>query len=156
MRVLVVVRPCAGGEHDPLIDVDGELAVLPVPERPDGDLHLDAPDGFVGVDSLDPTAIVMVSEMDVSPHVVMEYVRESLARHRPWSAAALRDMAARLAAEMFAIAQHFPAGSVLTVDGPSLTAHIPVCAAPDLHLAGLAHGGRRPVCDPRDRSRRGP
>lgn len=144
MRVLVVARTHDHDDGEAWIDVEGELAILPPPADADGDAPSDTPGGFVGLDTLDPTSIVAVAEMEVSPQVLVDYVRESLVPHRAWDAAALLDTSARLTAEMLDIARRFPVGSVLTVEGSTLTAHIPV------------QGARRPpVCDPGRRDRHG-
>lgn len=143
MRVLVVAEA-----HDDdggvWIDVDGELAVLPVPQIPGGALPHDGPSGFVSLDSMDAASLVAVTDLDISPHVLIDYVHESLVRHRAWDAEALLDMAARLAAEMLDIARQFPVGTVLTVGGSSLTAHIP-----------MRQPSRPPVCDRGRRDARG-
>lgn len=144
MRVLVVARARDENDGETWIDVEGELAVLSPPPDAHRDLRSDTPGGFVGLDSFAAASIVAVAEMDVSPHVVMDYVRESLRRQRTWDASTLFDTAARLTAEMLDVARRFPVGTVLTVDRSSLTAHIPVRRIP-----------RPPVCGHGRRDRRG-
>lgn len=126
--------------------LDGELAVLPVPDLDlcDVGLFRTHPSSFVGVESQADVTVVEVVDLDVSPPVAMGHVRESLARCGPWSDGALTATAAQLTAEMLSIAQQFPVGTIMVKDGPVLHVHVPVAHRVD---------GRRPVCDPERGSR---
>lgn len=140
MHVLVAAEPMTG--ERPVVDVlDSELVVLPLPDLDIGDVCLFRahPCSFVGVASHADITAAQVIELDISPHIAMDRVRESLASKGRWSEGTLTDTAARLTAEMLSIAAQFPLGTIVTKDGPVLHAYIP-CAD--------TAGGRRPVCEP--------
>lgn len=147
MHVLVAAEPLANerGAPDGLV---GELVVLALPDVDLGDIGLDVrdiglfrehPNAFVGLDSHADVATVEVIDLDVSPHVTMGHVVESLARRGPWDDDRLTATAAQLTAEMLNIARQFPVGTIMRMEGQLLHAHIPFA---------LRAGGRRPVCDP--------
>jgi hypothetical protein len=147
MQLLVAAEPPTDerGVGDGLV---GELVVLALPDVDLGGVGLDVrdiglfrehPNAFVGVDSHADVATVEVIDLDVSPHVTMSHVVESLARRGPSDDDLLTAAAAQLTAEMLNIARQFPVGTIMHMDGPLLHAHVP--------LARRA-GGRRPVCDP--------
>ncbi len=140
MHVLAAMRTTLEDDGTLTGPLEGELAVLPLSDagRDDVGLYRREPRTFVGVDSHADISSVEVVELDVTPHVVMGHVRESLSRHGAWQEGDLVDAAARLTAEMLSVAQQFPVGTILDKDGPLLQAQIPL----------IDWGGRRPVCDP--------
>lgn len=142
MHVLAALCSTVDDEGAPARPLDGEMVVLPATGTGEDDvgLHRREPRGFVGLDSHGDVRSAEVVEIDVTPHVVMAHVRESLARDRTWDEDALVDAAAQLTAEMLSVAQQFPIGTVLDRDGRLLRAHIPL----------TGRDGRRPVCDPAD------
>jgi hypothetical protein len=140
MHVLAAMRTTLQDDGTLAGSLEGELVVLPLADAERGDVGLcrTEPRTFVGVDSHADIASVRVIELDVTPHVVLGHVRESLARHGPWQEDHLIDTAARLTAEMLSVAQQFPVGTILDKDGRLLQAQVPL----------VDRGGRRPVCDP--------
>lgn len=140
MHVLAAMRVTLQDDGMLAGPLEGELVVLPLDDDELGDVGLcrREPQTFVGVDSHADITSVEVVELDVTPHVVLGHVRESLSRQGPWQEDHLVDMAARLTAEMLSVAQQFPVGTILDKDGRLLEAHIPL----------IDHGGRRSVCDP--------
>lgn len=140
MHVLAAMRTTLQDDRTLAGPLEGELVVLPLPDAERGDVGLwrREPRTFVGVDSHADITSVQVVELDVTPHVVMGHVRESLSRQGSWEEDDLVDTAARLTAEMVSVAQQFPVGTILDKDGRLLQAQIPL-------TGGV---GRRPVCDP--------
>lgn len=142
MHVLVVIANPP--PHDSVAGrpLEGEIAVLPLPGPAvsDGGLLRADPQVFVGVDSHADVTSVEVVDLDVSPHVVMGHVQESLARGSAVDDDDLIDAAARLTAEMLSVAQEFPVGTILDREGCVLHAYVPLR---DRHA-------RRRVCDPAD------
>jgi hypothetical protein len=140
MHVLAAMRTTLDDDGTLTGPLEGELVVLPLfaAGRDDVGLYRRESRTFVGVDSHADISSVEVVELDVTPHVVMGHVRESLSRRGSWQEDHLVDTAARLTAEMLSVAQQFPVGTILQKDGPLLQAQIPV----------IDRGGRRPVCDP--------
>ena len=140
MHVLAATRTTLRDDRTIGGPLEGELVVLPARDVEAGDVGLcrSEPRMFVGVDSHADISSVEVVKLDVTPHVVMGHVRDSLSRRGSWQEDHLVDTAARLTAEMLSVAQQFPVGTILQKDGPLLQAQIPV----------IDRGGRRPVCDP--------
>ncbi|CAN5833562.1 hypothetical protein BH23ACT10_BH23ACT10_26980 [soil metagenome] len=140
MQVLVAAEQFAGG-HPATVVLDSELVVLPLADLDIGDVGLfrAQPCAFVGVASHADITTAQVIDMDLSPHIVLDQVRESLAFSGPWRDGTLTDTAARLTAEALSIAAQFPLWTIVVKDGPVLHAWIP-CAD--------TGGRRRPVCEP--------
>lgn len=146
MHVLAAIDTTGPDDEDgaAAAPLSGEMVVLPLEDAGHGDsgLHRAAPRSFVGLDSHADVTSVEVIELDVTPHVVMGHVRESLTRQGAWREDHLVDAAARLTAEMLSVAAQFPVGTILEKDGRLLRALVPI-----------RQHGRRPVCDHPDRGR---
>lgn len=144
MHVLAAIDTTGPDDDGDAAPLSGEMVVLPLEGTGHGDVGLRraAPRSFVGLDSHADVTSVEVVELDVTPHVVMGHVRESLTRQGAWPEDHLVDTAARLTAEMLSVAEQFPVGTIIEKDGRLLQALVPI----------RAHG-RRPACDRPDHGR---
>jgi hypothetical protein len=141
MRVLMTPMTGSATAATQGSPLDGELAVLAVTAAGVGDAGVfrERPRRFVGLDSHADACLVEVTELDVSPHVVMAHVQESAGSHGPRDEDRLVELSAQMTAEMLHVAQQFPIGTFLHRDGGVVHALVPLLDRP----------GRRSVCDPR-------